>query len=447
MKLIPIKCPNCGAKIEISENSTAIKCEYCNSPILIDDEKIKIQIENLPTLEGYLKLGERYYNDSEYKEAYSVYSKALELAPNDIRAILGKGFSKSLTSTYLNFEIEPAINSMKMAYSLTHESNVKSNIDSSVSKCNHVILYLTNLAISFYTTNALSLVDIRDLSTKLQSCLNAFEYLYSIVDTDNDIKIQIIDNIIMTLNNMIKDKKYRTGQYTSGGTPITSTYKLNITARNELLEKRQQYLTKRSMLDPTMIKKAQKENKPLPKPLQIFFNILCYIMVIWSALSVILSLSNGLIISAFIWLIITIIFIPKVKKIILDKIYYAKTIILICRILLPIIGFLVLGTELPDPFENTWLASNGMSILLEDEHATIKLEDGTILNGDYAYTINNSIYMITVKITNDGSNIKTMKFQYTNKSNIISFYLIQENGTNIYFTPEKQISSYTYTLE
>ena len=43
MKLISLKCSNCGANLEAKEDNKKIKCQYCNATTIIDDEVIRIE--------------------------------------------------------------------------------------------------------------------------------------------------------------------------------------------------------------------------------------------------------------------------------------------------------------------------------------------------------------------------------------------------------------------
>lgn len=46
MKLIPLKCPNCGAQLTVDTNKESVYCEHCGTRILIDDEINRLQIDN-----------------------------------------------------------------------------------------------------------------------------------------------------------------------------------------------------------------------------------------------------------------------------------------------------------------------------------------------------------------------------------------------------------------
>lgn len=46
MKLISVKCPNCGSKLEFTPNSKTVTCEYCGYDIMVDDEVKRIKLDD-----------------------------------------------------------------------------------------------------------------------------------------------------------------------------------------------------------------------------------------------------------------------------------------------------------------------------------------------------------------------------------------------------------------
>ena len=38
MKLVEMKCKNCGSTLKVDENAKNVTCEYCHSSFAIDDE-------------------------------------------------------------------------------------------------------------------------------------------------------------------------------------------------------------------------------------------------------------------------------------------------------------------------------------------------------------------------------------------------------------------------
>lgn len=446
MKLVVAKCPACGATVKVNSYEQAIRCEYCNSSILMEDK-----IKDTKQLNTYLKLAERHYHDGEYKEASAMYQKVIELDADNYIAVLRKGISKSLCTNYHNFEINYAINGMKNCYTIIKnrkENNEETSliINNCILECCGKIVDLELLAMRFYENNRLTLEmnEISNYMSKLLLCLNAFEYLYSIIQNDTRVEEILIDGIIHTIDNMIADKKYRGDQYSETGIPVIKTYKLNRQAKRQLLEKKQQYSNRQSAIHPSAPNKKEENKKKIKQKATSKNNklaeIFCYLMVVFSVFMVWGSLSYPLVGSFLLWLMTAIIFIPEVKKRIQKKWKNSKTLILICRIILPIIASLVLTFEIPKPFENVWISSNGMIMTLENNKAILQLEDGLILNGTYTYSVYDSDYKIEVKLTKDNE-IKQITFHCIEEDNRITVYFVDENNEKIYFLPEKQNSS------
>lgn len=47
MKLVEMKCKNCGAILKVDENAKDITCNYCNAQYKIDDEIQHVQYDNM----------------------------------------------------------------------------------------------------------------------------------------------------------------------------------------------------------------------------------------------------------------------------------------------------------------------------------------------------------------------------------------------------------------
>ena len=46
MKLIEMKCPGCGAALQAEEGRKTIYCQYCGTPVQVDDESLRIHVTN-----------------------------------------------------------------------------------------------------------------------------------------------------------------------------------------------------------------------------------------------------------------------------------------------------------------------------------------------------------------------------------------------------------------
>ncbi len=47
MKLLELKCKNCGAVLKVEEDEATINCKHCGSKYKLDDEDIHIKYDNM----------------------------------------------------------------------------------------------------------------------------------------------------------------------------------------------------------------------------------------------------------------------------------------------------------------------------------------------------------------------------------------------------------------
>lgn len=246
MKLVAAKCPNCGSNLEVNPNKETIKCEYCRSAILVDEAIAKykleisgeIEIKNLPKLENYLKNAERYYSSKEYDEAYKIYKEILKLDPTNSLALLRYGICKTLLNNYIDFTLEYLNKTIKEVICLIKEDDNYSVIIEKYIKevCNAVdeSLYEVRKYFNSYTVNA---SDLMEIQAKLLSIVECYE---TIINYTEENKKHIIEQLVSVLNDIIKDKNYKTGTAREGGNFI-STFKLSTSEKNIYRKKLKYY--------------------------------------------------------------------------------------------------------------------------------------------------------------------------------------------------------------
>lgn len=85
MKLIKLKCSNCGANLETEEKNKKIKCQYCNATTIIDDEVIKIEHKIInDVLDRKQRNAAAFlYKLKKYNEAKKLYLELSEETPED----------------------------------------------------------------------------------------------------------------------------------------------------------------------------------------------------------------------------------------------------------------------------------------------------------------------------------------------------------------------------
>ena len=110
MKLTKAQCPNCGANLEVNEESKIIKCKYCDTNILVEQTNEKtyknINAENSNGIENLLRLGERNYSKKAYGEAYKNYNAVIEIEANNTISMLRHAICKTLLNNYIDFKLD-----------------------------------------------------------------------------------------------------------------------------------------------------------------------------------------------------------------------------------------------------------------------------------------------------------------------------------------------------
>lgn len=76
MKLVEMKCKNCGAKLEVEEDCKTINCQYCHAKYKLDDEIQHIQYDNMEQSGYEFEKGRiRAQKEAESNKVQTVYVK------------------------------------------------------------------------------------------------------------------------------------------------------------------------------------------------------------------------------------------------------------------------------------------------------------------------------------------------------------------------------------
>ena len=275
----------------------------------------------------------------------------------------------------------------------------------------------------------------------------------------------MIKNIISVIDNLLLNRRYKTNNYNQYGKPIINIYILNMSVRKNLVEKKQKYNSEYSKLDPNISRNdnnyKSKTNKNYTNQiLNIFKNtdikglikllptiLSCFVTGVSLLFAVASFFAGDGIFITFSWLLVAIIFAPPVKSFIVKKYKKSKVFIILARIILVVVAFCATVSSAEYVFENTWTSDTGMSVILKDDQATVKLIDGTELNGNYTYEIKENEYIITVNILENNVKVKEYKFRCTKDTDNIKFNLLENDVPTTYFKPENPNSSYIYVAE
>ena len=82
MKLISLKCPSCGAKLEVNGDLDKYTCNFCGVTTLLDDESITVKHVG-SKLQTEINTVKDYYDNGNYKKALSLSEALLNEYPTN----------------------------------------------------------------------------------------------------------------------------------------------------------------------------------------------------------------------------------------------------------------------------------------------------------------------------------------------------------------------------
>ena len=86
MSLVDIKCPNCGASIQLDNSRESGFCSYCGSKVQIQEAINKIKIDRSGDIEKYLSIGFAATEMGNGQEAYDYANKVLKIDSQNAEA-------------------------------------------------------------------------------------------------------------------------------------------------------------------------------------------------------------------------------------------------------------------------------------------------------------------------------------------------------------------------
>ena len=91
--LVSLKCPGCGANMDVDDSRDFCFCTYCGYKIVNMKEKVEVsgsvKIDNSETIDNLLVRAQQLENVGKIDEAYSNYSRVLEMQPTNAAAQAG----------------------------------------------------------------------------------------------------------------------------------------------------------------------------------------------------------------------------------------------------------------------------------------------------------------------------------------------------------------------
>ena len=383
MKLIPAKCPSCGASIDVDRSLKFTKCQYCGTEIVVEEaieNLLKVELKDSPTLENYLKLGNRYFENLEYEEAYKIYCKAEEIDPDNPIVVLRRGLCRTMIVDYNHFDVASAINGMKTSYELMKKMKMsKEEITLSITETGTVLFAVYQYVVDVYQRNKFNKEQTKGYIERLEALLKGYEYLNTIVDNNQELKDRILNSMILIIDTIL-------------GNSNNSKYQLSSSYINDLNNQKNNYMNRRTkeMTQPSFSKKEKVVG--IQNKTSIIWDILCYFMIFILSIMLLGSIFNGEnILNILLWLLAIISFIPQLKRSLIKKYgYNMNKIVIITRVILIILLFIILASG-PVEFENTFKGEDGTQITLKEGKVSIITGD-TEIHGTYLWETKDNDY-------------------------------------------------------
>ena len=121
MALIALKCPSCGADIELDESREFAFCSYCGSKVMqekkIVELKGNVKVDGISTVDKLLERACILVEDEDYIQAEKSFDKVLEIEPKCADAYWGK--------VLCEFEISDIEIAKKSGIDITKSTNYK----------------------------------------------------------------------------------------------------------------------------------------------------------------------------------------------------------------------------------------------------------------------------------------------------------------------------------
>ena len=86
VKIVDLKCPNCGAAIQLDADNEFGFCSFCGTKIMVQEEISKVRIDKTSETQNFLSLSQTAIDSGNGQEAYDYANKVLEIDPKNSMA-------------------------------------------------------------------------------------------------------------------------------------------------------------------------------------------------------------------------------------------------------------------------------------------------------------------------------------------------------------------------
>ena len=132
MALKALRCPQCGADIELDDSKEFGFCSSCGTKIMLHEVtevrhsgEVKMTVDNSAQAKSRFSLADRAFDAGNWGEAYNYYTKGLEDIPDDMLAVARKGICAIYLSSSDNLRIPELKTNLDYYIQIMNEENDK----------------------------------------------------------------------------------------------------------------------------------------------------------------------------------------------------------------------------------------------------------------------------------------------------------------------------------
>lgn len=124
MGLVTMKCPNCGGTLQLDDSKDFGYCIFCGTQVRVQDEKTRVEVSGsvkFDETEKYgncLNLANQAYTNGNMSEAYTYYTKALEIRQNDYLPVFRKGLCAGYLSHDGGLRVEEVVSGVSRGHDM-----------------------------------------------------------------------------------------------------------------------------------------------------------------------------------------------------------------------------------------------------------------------------------------------------------------------------------------
>lgn len=286
MATVSIKCPNCGGALDLDDSKEFGFCIFCGTQVHVQDEKTRVEVSGSVKLDesdkygNYLTLATRAFEVKNMSEAYTYYTKALEIRQNDYLPTFRKALCAGYLSDDLGMRVEEVVSGITMAYDMISDQSIQKSMSEEI-----VTFAMTDklqLTTSFYSSD-----ECARYAKAVYNRISLLNRLYPFLDKDNaesmskytEITIHYCKLLGMKTMQFVAGTTVKNGksQTVYGTYPIPQNIVTDVAAiRSRMAEEFNRYIRPKIEMVKSEIAQLQGQAKALPPVLQV-----CHYLCNW----------------------------------------------------------------------------------------------------------------------------------------------------------------------